>query len=206
VKSNQGRRKTQTREVVHGDVDLTPIMCLFIILVPLLLVSAVFERLSALQVHLPEASTLEETEKAKEKPSGIVELRLLIQETSLALEGTLSHDPSGEEKEIYEDVRYDFPIDGDRYDLEKLQQSLRDLKQAYPRHEEIVFLVDDKVSYDVIVQAMDASRQEYFVENGEKKSRPLFPDVALSEAFAEEKGFEGLREGTREIDKRLGIR
>ena len=148
----------------------------------------------------------EETEKAKEEPTGIVELRLLLQEDGLALEGTLSHDPSGEEKEIYEDIRYDFPIQGDRYDLEKLQQSLRDLKQAYPRHEEIVFLVDDKVSYDVIVQAMDASRQEFFVENGEQRSRPLFPEVALSEAFSEERGFEGLREGTREIDKKLGIR
>ena len=207
MRSTQGNRKTSTRQVVHGDVDLTPIMCLFIILVPLLLVSAVFERLSALQVHLPEASTIEETEGAKEEePTGIVELRLFVKEDGLGLEATLSHDPSGEEKEIYEDVRYDFPIMGDRYDLEKLLQSLRDLKQEYPRHEEIVFLVDDKVSYDVIVQAMDTCRREYYEEEGEKKSRPLFPEVALSETFSEDKGFEGLREGTREIDKKLGIR
>ena len=206
MKAAQGRRKTATRKVFDADVDLTPILCLFIILVPLLLVSAVFERLAALQVHLPEASTLEETEEAKEEPTGIVELRLLIKEEGLALEGTLSHDPSGKEKETYEDIRYDFPIDGDRYDLEILQQSLRELKQEYPKHNQIVFLVDDKVSYDVIVQAMDASRREYYVEEGEKKSRPLFPEVALSEAFSEEKGFEGLREGTREIDKKLGIR
>lgn len=206
MKSLREKGKTVTRQVLEADVDLTPIMCLFIILVPLLLVSAVFERLAALQVHLPEASTIEETDQAKKEPTGIVELRLLIKEDGLALEGTLSHDPSGEEKETYEDIRYDFPIDGDRYDLEKLQQTLRELKQEYPRHEEIVFLVDDKVSYDVIVQAMDACRKEYYVEEGEKKSRPLFPQVALSESFSEDKGFEGLREGTREIDKKLGIR
>jgi len=206
VKSNASKRKTSTREVLAADVDLTPIMCLFIILVPLLLLSAVFERLAALQVHLPEASTIEETEKTKEGPTGIVELRLLLKEDGLELEGTLSHDPSGKEKEVYEDIRYDFPLQGDLYDLEGLQRALRDLKRQYPRHEEIVFLVDDKVSYDVIVQAMDACRQEFVVEDGEKRSLPLFPEIALSEAFSEEKGFEGLREGTRQIDQKLGIR
>ena len=201
------RSSTSTRQVIQGDVDLTPIMCLFIILVPLLLVSAVFERLAALQVHLPEASTIAETEEEdKEEPTGIVELRLLVKKDGLGLEATLSHDPSGEEMEIYEDIRYDFPMEGDRYDLQKLLQSLQDVKKQYPRHEEIVFLVDDKVSYDIIVQAMDTCRREYYVEDGKKKSRPLFPEVALSETFSEEKGFEGLREGTREIDKKLGIR
>ena len=78
MKSNQRKRRTSTREVLVTDVDLTPIMCLFIILVPLLLLSAVFERLSALQVHLPEASTIEEAEKSEEGPTGIVELRLLV--------------------------------------------------------------------------------------------------------------------------------
>lgn len=206
MRSKQSRGKTSTREVLAADVDLTPIMCLFIILVPLLLLSAVFERLAALQVHLPEASTIEETEKPTEEPSGIIELRLLLKEDGLGLEGTLSHDPSGKEKDIYEDIQYDFPLQGDAYDLEGLQQSLLALKQQYPRHEEIVFLVDDKVSYDVIVQAMDACRLEYYAEEGKKRSRPLFPDIALSEPFIEDGKFEGLRKGTLEIDKKLGIR
>ncbi len=194
------------REVLSADVDLTPVMCLFIILVPLLLLSAVFERLSALQVKLPEASTLENTGESKKDPTGIVELRLLLREDGIALEGTLSHDPSGAEKETYEDILYDFPVQGDRYDMEGLQKSLLGLKREYPRHEAIVFLVDDKVSYDLIVQAMDACRQYYTVKDGEKQSFSLFPEIALSEAFSEEKGFEGLREGTREIDRKLGIR
>jgi biopolymer transport protein ExbD len=206
VSSNRSKRKTSTREVLTADVDLTPIMCLFIILVPLLLLSAVFERLSALQVHLPEASTIEETEELEEEPSGLVELRLLIEEDGLGLEGTLSHDPAGKEKEVYEDFRYDFPIQGDLYELEKLQQTLLELKKQYPRHDEIVFLVDDKVSYDVIVQAMDTCRLEYYAEEGKKRSRPLFPDIALSEPFSEDGTYEGLRKGTREIDKKLGIR
>jgi biopolymer transport protein ExbD len=206
VKSKQDRRKTSTRQVLEAEVDLTPIMCLFMILVPLLLLSAVFERMAALKAHLPAASTLEETERSKKGPTGIVELRLLLREDRLALEGTLSHDPSGKEKETYEDFRYDFPIQGDRYELEKVQESLRQLKREYPMHEEIVFLIDDKVSYDVIVQAMDACRVEHYAEEGSKRSRPLFPEIALSEAFSEEKGFEGLREGTRQIDEKLGIR
>jgi biopolymer transport protein ExbD len=206
VKSKRSQRKTSTREVLAADVDLTPIMCLFIILVPLLLLSAVFERLSALQVHLPEASTIEDTEKPEEGPTGIVELRLLVQVDGLGLEGTLSHDPAGKEKELYEDISYDFPMQGDLYDLDRLRETLRDLKGKYPRHEQIVFLVDDKVSYDIIVQAMDTCRLDDYVEEGRKRSRPLFPEIALSEPFSEDGTFEGLRKGTREIDTKLGIR
>ena len=206
MKSNRSKRKTSTREVLTADVDLTPIMCLFIILVPLLLLSAVFERLSALQVHLPEASTIEETEKSEEGPTGIVELRLLVRVDGLGLEGTLSNDPAGKEKELYEDMSYDFPMQGDLYDLDELRETLRDLKGKYPRHEQIVFLVDDKVSYDVIVQAMDICRLEYYAEEGKRRSRPLFPEISLSEPFSEGGDFEGLRKGTREIDKKLGIR
>jgi len=188
-----------------ADVDLTPIMCLFIILVPLLLLTAVFERLSALKVNLPQASTLEEPDKPKE-PTGVVELQVLLQEAGLAVEGTLSHDASGKEKDLYEDFRYEIPLVNGAYDLPKLQIILKNLKQQYPKHEEVVLLVEDKVSYDTIVQTMDTCREEYFLEDGEKKKNSIFPAVVLSETFDEAKGFEGLREGTRAIDRELGLR
>ena len=200
------KRRDLTGPTQTADVDLTPIMCLFIILVPLLLLTAVFEKLSALKVNLPHASTMEMTDKPKEEPSGIVELQLLIQEEGLGLEGTLSHDASGQEKETYQDFRYEIPLKGDRYDFPKLQKILKGLKQEYPRHEEVVFLVEDKVPYDIIVQAMDTCREENYLKEGERKSRLLFPTIALSEKLDEEKGFDGIREGTRVIDKKLGIR
>jgi len=187
-----------------AEVDLTPIMCLFIILVPLLLLTAVFEKLSALKVNLPMASTLEMEEKPEEVPSGIIELRLLVQEEGLRLEGTTSHDPSGKEKEVYEDFRYEIPMKHERYDFPQLQRLLVGLKKEYPKHEEIVFLVQDKIPYDTIVQAMDTCREDNYEEEGERMSHPLFPTISLSEVFDEEKGFEGIREGTREIDKKLG--
>jgi len=191
---------------VHAaDVDLTPIMCLFVILVPMLLLTAVFEQLAALKVRLPQASTLEALDKPRE-PSGIVELRVLVQEAGLAVEGTLSHEPSGREMDLYRDFRYEIPLVDGRYDMPTLQNVLKDIKGRYPKHEEAVLLVEDAVSYDTIVQTMDTCREEFFLEDGEKRRRSLFPAVVLSEAFAEEKGFEGLREGTRAIDRELGLR
>jgi biopolymer transport protein ExbD len=179
-------------------------MCLFMILVPLLLVTAVFERVTALKVNLPQASTLEEPEKPKE-PTGVVELQVLLQETGMSVQGTLSHDPSGKEKDIYEDFRYDIPLTNGEYDLPKLQEILKGMKQQYPKHEEVVLLVEDRISFDSIVQCMDTCREEFFLEDGEKKRNPIFPSVVLSESFSEEKGFEGVREGTRQIDRELGI-
>ncbi len=200
------RRKTHSGQMQTADVDLTPIMCLFIILVPLLLLTAVFERLSALKVNLPQASTMEETDKPQE-PTGIIEIQVLIQETGFAVEGTLSHDPSGKEKDTYEDIRYEVPLDNGQYDLPRLQVLLKDLKKQYPKHEEVILLVDDIISYDTIVQTMDTCREEFLLEDDVKKSRPIFPLVVLSESFDEEDTvLEGLREGTRQIDRELGIR
>lgn len=202
----RGRNSRFLREVHSANVDLTPIMCLFIILVPMLLLTAVFERLAVLKAHLPEASTLRGPSPGEPpQPSGIVELRLMIRPEGLELEGTLSHDPDGKEKETYEDFRVSFPLVGDRFDLEGLQGHLKSLKSRYPRHEKIVFLVEDKVTYDIIVQAMDACREEIFEEQGREVRRPLFPSISISEAFREDGVYEGLRQGTRELDEKLGI-
>jgi len=198
------RRRDLTGALEPSEVDLTPLMCLFIILVPMLLITAVFERLSSLKVNLPPASTLETTDPTVKEPTGVVELRLTFLEEGLALEGTLSHDPEGRQKEVYEDFSYPIPLREGQYDLPELQRTLLSLKAQYPRHENIVFLVDDRILYDLIVQAMDTCREENVLEEGERKSRPLFPNISLSEAFDEAKGFDGLRLGTREIDQRLG--
>ncbi len=206
MKSFTGRGRRSSGQAETAEVDLTPIMCLFIILVPLLLLTAVFEKLSALRLSLPMASSFEATEEPREDPSGIIELRLLVQKGSLELNGTISHDKYGKEKETYEDIRHELPAVEGTYDLGGLQKLLKGLKQEHPRHEDIVFLVDDMVSYDVIVQAMDTCREEILLEGGKRKSRPLFPNISLSEAFSEEGNYEGIRKGTRAIDKKMGIR
>ena len=206
MKSFTGRRNRPLTPTETAEVDLTPIMCLFIILVPLLLLTAVFEKLSALKLSLPAASSWEAAEEPREEPSGVVELRLMVHKDSLELEGTISHDKYGKEKETYEDISHKLPAVEGRYDLRGLQEVLKDLKQGYPRHEDIVFLVDDLVSYDVIVQAMDTCREEVFLEGGKRKTRLLFPNITLSEAFSEDGDYEGVREGTRDIDLKMGIR
>jgi biopolymer transport protein ExbD len=206
MKSFQTRRYKQ-REVAATNVDLVPMMCLLCILIPMLLVTAVFEHLAALRTHLPQASTIAGTGEAKteHKPTGIVELRVAIHDNGLRLEATLSHTPNAREKDTYEDIQYDIPLKGEEYDLDRLRQILLSLKQQYPRHEEIVLMIDDTIPYDTIVQAMDTCREEVSAEQGETKRRILFPNIALSEAFEETSGFEGIRKGTGEIDKKLGI-
>jgi len=206
MRSFTGRGKRPSGQTGPAEVDLTPIMCLFIILVPLLLLTAVFEKLSALKLSLPMASSFEATEEPREDPSGMVELRLVVQKDGLELNGTISHDKYGKEKETYEDILHELPAVEGAYDLVGLQKLLKDLKQKYPRHEDIVFLIDDMVSYDVIVQAMDTCREEIHLEGAKRKSRLLFPNITLSEAFSEEGDYEGIRKGTRAIDQKMGVR
>ena len=202
-------RRSRQRAPVDANVDLVPMMCLLCILIPMLLVTAVFERVAALNTHLPTASTLGGGEPGAKKPdrpvTGIVELRVFVRGTGFRVEATLSHDENGKEKDTYEDVLYDLPVQGQEYDVESLRQVLRSLKQRYPRHEEVILLIDDAIPYDVIVQAMDTCREEVYEERGEIVRHVFFPNIALSESFDESKGYEGIRRGTREIDKQMGL-
>ena len=118
-------------------------------------------------------------------------------------------DATGKEMDTYQDIRYAIPMVGEnQYDFPRLQEIMIDLKNDYPKHDQVVFLVEDKVAYDTIVHAMDTCREEFFLdeETGQKQKRKLFPSISLSESFSEEGDFEGIREGTRKIDRELGYR
>ena len=130
----------------------------------------------------------------------------MLHQDGLELAGTISHDPSGREKDTYEDFLQELPAEEGKYDLAELQGRLKDLKRKYPNHEDIVFLVDDIIPYDIIVHAMDTCREEIYLEGGKRKALPLFPNITLSEAFSEEGDYEGIREGTRAIDRKMGIK
>jgi biopolymer transport protein TolR len=67
------------------------------------------------------------------------------------------------------------------YDYAALTAQLQRVKERYPKETNVIFSADAEVSYDTLVQTMDACREVRVKGlDGTVERRPLFYDVSLS--------------------------
>lgn len=147
--------KRSRRGPTDVELKLIPVMSLLVVLVPMLLQTAVFEKVAAIQVNLPSADEV----RYLQEP----DLRLLAESLTLALtdEGFLL--ATGDTK-LARVPR----TGGDRFDFAALDGTLRAAKARFPRQDTLVLLVEDRVLYDDVVHTMD-------------RCRPYFPAVSLAD-------------------------
>jgi biopolymer transport protein ExbD len=68
-----------------------------------------------------------------------------------------------------------------RYDYAELTRQLSAIKEKFPAETQVVLSADGEVIYDVLVQTMDACREQVVrLPDGQVERRPLFFDVSLS--------------------------
>lgn len=67
------------------------------------------------------------------------------------------------------------------FDNEALTKKLVEIKEAYPDEVRIIISSEQDISYEAIIDIMDASREIKDEESGEK--RELFPEVVISPGF-----------------------
>ncbi len=153
-------RRTNRREAQN--VDVTAFLSLMVILVPFLLVTAVFSRTTILDVM-----TTGEQEAAAADP-----LRLQVVVRAGAFE--ISH--AGLEGVDIVDR------DGEGTSLVHLAELARRLKEEHPLAREATVLVEPQIAYEVVVGVLDVLRI-YTRKEGEAWIQdPLFPQIALGPA------------------------
>jgi biopolymer transport protein ExbD len=146
-----------------GDMNITAFMNLMVILVPFLLITAVFSRMTILELNLPPASSSSnETKK---------ELQLEITIRRDALEVGDRH--TGLIKRI-ENVK--------GHDYKTLSEVMKQIKARFPDKLNATILSEPDTSYDVLVQVMDAVRVAEIVQAGAVTQAELFPDVSIGDA------------------------
>jgi len=136
------------------DVNITPVMNLFLVLIPFLLLTAVFVRIAVLELSLPSLSQAKNSQANKPQKPVIVIL--------LAITG------KGFEMKAPGVHFAPIPRRKGRFQYKLLRRDLKALKKKYPDTEEITIQPDENVLYDSIVKVMDACR-----ESG-------FPNIAIS--------------------------
>ncbi|EDY86676.1 conserved hypothetical protein [gamma proteobacterium HTCC5015] len=164
------RRKKTNNEA--AELNITAFLNLMVVLVPFLLISAVFSQMAVLELNMPdpdqEPTKQEENndEDKKEKVELILrENRLLVNNgDKIALELKADEDGS--------------------YDIEQLTQYLVGAKQRLPDVQSAVILLESDIEYQRLIQAMDAVKEKVWEEEGEIKRQTLFPAVSIGEAPA----------------------
>jgi biopolymer transport protein ExbD len=130
------------------ELNLTAVMNVFLILIPFLLLTAVFVKISVLELSLPSLDK-KAASAINQEPKSVVLNVLRIQETGFELKSPEMKFPTLSKKE-------------NLFDWEGLVDQLQKVKTRYPDSEEIIIAPANKIKYDTIVSVMDRCRESGF--------------------------------------------
>ena len=168
--------KRSRRPEESSEPNLTPIMNLMVVLIPLLLTSAQFIKLGMIEINLPPASsgTVMQMEMPKEVEKKL-DLTVTVTDEGFYLASSMAVALG----ETGEGPTIPIKADGD-YDYEKLTELLTRIKQkavgVFKDTDQIIIIAEPEIEYQTVVSTMDAAR----TYKEDINVRPLFPSVALS--------------------------
>ena len=161
IRSHKGGR----RNIETAELNITAFMNLMVILVPFLLITAVFSRLAILELNLPATST-----EAPDPQELTFQLEVIVRADKIEV-GDRNVGALG----VY-------PNTADGYDYESLSTKLSEIKERYPEKTDASILLESEIPYDTLVQVMDRVRLAEEIEEASIVRKDLFPDISIGDA------------------------
>jgi len=158
-------RRRATAE--QAELDMTTFMNLMVVLVPFLLITAVFSRITVVELSLPTANA---GGAAPAEPA--VRIEVIVRGDGLELANG-------------DNVVARIPMNGEDYDLAALSQAVQALKQQYPNHDAASVLLEPQIEYDHLIQVMDVVRSAEIPSEEEVSGYQrlaLFADISIGDA------------------------
>ena len=131
------RKKYSRRKHKPGELLLVPMIDIFTVLVTFLLMTAVFSRMTILELDLPSSASTSVTP--------IFRLEVIVREDGFELTNGSA-------------LIAVIPKVNGEYDLKKLSELALSLKRTYPDANNASVLLEPNIAYDYLVQVMDAIR------------------------------------------------
>jgi biopolymer transport protein ExbD len=163
------KRRLQRRAGTHepADINITAFMNLMVILVPFLLLTAVFSRITILELNLPAAAASQESENKQ-----AFQLEIIVRANAIEVGdrhgGLLKRIPANEAGQDYR----------------KLSELLQQVKARFPEKLDAMLLLEADIPYDTVVQVMDSIRVAPVRQAGTLQLAELFPEIAIGDAPA----------------------
>jgi len=160
------KRISRSRQKEQDEMNITAFMNLMVVLVPFLLITAVFSHLSIIELHLPGLD--DRTQNNKLKPA--FNVQITIHKDNLFLSDTQGG------------LIRKFDKVGNTFDFKILNATLQQIKARFPDKTNVTILAEPHTEYDTLVQVMDAARSYTTVIDGQPVQGELFPDISIGDA------------------------
>ncbi len=149
---NLKQKLGRERQYEEDNLNITPVMNIFLILIPFLLLTAVFVKIAVLEFSLPSTESQKQAEEPN-KDAVVTIIAITEKGFDLKTQGLrLSFINKKQEK----------------FDFQTLVEHLRKVKQLHANTEDIIIAPQASIKYDTIIKVMDRCR-----ENG-------FPNISIS--------------------------
>ncbi len=153
------------------DLNITAFLNLMVILIPFLLISAVFSRITVLELNLPAPNaTAQQTEKVK------LQLELVIRENSFDIQdsnlGLIKR----------------FERSAEKTNWKSFTDLLVEIKARFPEEQNITLLLERRIDYKTLITVMDHVRSADVVKVFEVQTVELFPNISIGDASQNNEG------------------
>jgi biopolymer transport protein ExbD len=159
------RRKHYKRQKETPELDVTTFLNLMVVLIPFLLITAVFSRITIMELNLPTAAS----GPAAKKPP--VTIEVIVRKNALQI---------GDGRNVVVSL----PKINGKYDLPKLSEYLMRLKATHSDKEDATALIEPDIDYEDIIHVMDAIRVAELRQPGQDgvQKVALFPSISIGDA------------------------
>lgn len=157
------RRKKQIDKTV--ELNITAFMNLMVILVPFLLITAVFSRLTILELNLPALNAISAQDK-KEK----LQLELVVREGSFDIQDARLG--------LIKRLKHD----GDEINWKSFSDIMLEIKKRFPDETRIKLLLEKNIAYKNLIRVMDYVRSADVVNVTSVETVELFPVISIGDA------------------------
>jgi biopolymer transport protein ExbD len=161
------KRRARQRHKEVEELNITAFMNLMVVLTPFLLITAVFSRLTILELNLPASQSQAVVDETPQ-----FQLEITVRESGIEVGDRNAGTLSRIEKQ------------GDDYRLDELSAYLGKVKQQFPDKADATVLLEPDISYQVLVAVMDRVRVAESRDPADNRlvKLELFPEVSIGDA------------------------
>jgi biopolymer transport protein ExbD len=151
-----------------AEVNITAFMNLMVILVPFLLITAVFSRITILELNLPTPGSPNQAAKQDEPEK--LQLEVIVRRQSIEI---------GDRKRGLLKL---VAVAPDGSHLQQVSNTLQQIKARFPDKQDITLLLETDTPYERLVEMMDTLRVVQIKEDDEIVTAELFPAISIGDA------------------------
>jgi biopolymer transport protein ExbD len=160
------RRHHYKRRVSNTyDIDVTTFLNLMVVLIPFLLITAVFSRLTIVELNLPSSAG------GPSNGADSFRVEIIVREEGMEISNGTA-------------IIATIPKKEEEFDLDALSNMMVELKREYPDQESASVLMEARIPYDYLIQVMDVVRSVKVPTEVEEEYElyALFSEISVGDA------------------------